>query len=393
MLTGHSGLTAERCESLRQLLVRYGEIGSKSYNVKKRMVQTLRQRVADRLSYEGIGFRKVSVKDGRVIARGLDASEAAEHISELPGVSTVSPAERCEKDLEAIKQAASGLEVGESFGVETKRSVDTDFDSMDVNREVGSKIESGTGAEVELESPDTWIRVEVREQDAYVFTEKIRGPDGFPAGSSGSLAALVSGGIDSPVAAYEAMTRGAEITPIYFYNKPLAAEDHLLRFEQVIKKLRRFNPSKGWHYFLVDMEKINQELLEEVDRGRMLLHRRVMFEVAEKIAVEEGLQGILTGESIGQKSSQTVSNLSATSGHLSLPVHRPLLTYSKKDIVEKSRELGTYKLSEIDSACRSLSPDQPATAMSAEELSKIQKRFDMEEKVSKAVKDAKKHSV
>lgn len=378
---------------MEHLLVRYGEIGSKSYRVKQKMVQTLRQRVADRLKYESIEYGKVSAKNGRIIVRAVDALQAAEDIAELPGVATVSPAKECDNTMEAIKKTASGFEVGESFGVETHRSAETEFDSMDVNREVGSHIQKETGAEVELDNPDTWIRVEVREENAYVFTEKLRGPDGFPTGSSGSLAALVSGGIDSPVATYEAMTRGAKIIPIYFYNQPFAAEDHLLRFKQVLRKLQRFNPSKDWHYYRVDMEEVNSELVEEVERGRMLLHRRIMFRVAEEIAQQEGLEGIVTGEAIGQKSSQTVASLSSTSKGLELPVHRPLLTYSKNEIVEKARKIGTYELSEIDSACRSIAPDQPATRMSSEELVEIEERANIDEKIASALENTEKRSL
>lgn len=377
---------------MQTLLVRYGEIGSKSHTVKENMRQVLRQRVADRLKCEDMDYDTVSSLNGRIIVTGVDAEKAAPRIAELPGVASVSPAKECGNTLQEIVDKAAEFPVGETFGVETHRSADTDFDSMDVNRKVGARIEEETGADVDLEEPETWIRIEVRNEAAYISTEKFEGPDGFPAGSAGSLAALISGGIDSPVAAYEVMTRGAEIMPIYFYNKPFAAEDHFLRFKQVLKELERFNPSREWNFYVVDMEEINQGLMDKVERGRMLLHREIMFRTAEKIAEKEGLSGIVTGESMGQKSSQTLTNMDATSS-TRLPIHRPLLTDSKTDIVEKAREIDTYELSEIDSACRSIAPDNPATSIKPEELEELRKSISIDEKVEKAVKNAEKRSL
>ena len=370
------------------LLVRYGDIGSKSYSVRNRMAQTLRQRVEDRLRYEEIDHDKVSLKHGRVLVEDVLAEKAADKIKELPGVSSVSPAYRCKNDIEQIKKKVLELEVKGSFGVDTKRSAETEFDSMDVNREIGAYIQNKKDLEVDLDDPDSWIRIEVRENGTFIFSDKLEGPDGFPAGTSGELAALISGGIDSPVAAYEVMKRGADITPVYFYNRPLAAEDHLIRFEEAVKELKRFNPSRDWSYYLVDFKEVNEELMEALGRGRMVIHRMLMFKVAEKIAEKEGLQGIVTGESMGQKSSQTASNLEKTSGGIEKPIYRPLLTSSKSQITGKARDIGTYELSEIDSACRTMAPDNPATSISQEDFSELLEKIDIDALADKAFKKA-----
>ena len=214
----------------------------------------------------------------------------------------------------------------------------------------------------------------------------------MPVGVSDSLAALVSGGIDSPVAAHEVMTRGSNITPIYFYNKPIAAEDHLLRLESVLKSLERFHPSKKWEYFVVDMEEVNNELME-IGRGRMLLHRKIMFEVSEKIAEKEGLSGLVTGEAIGQKSSQTPENLEFTSSSVDKPILRPLITSKKSSITERARSIGTFEDASINSACSTMAPDNPATSMSDNDLRKLEEKVDIEELVQKAIDSAEKRKL
>lgn len=354
------------------------------------MHQVLRERVNNRLEHEEIDFEKVSTSRGRIIVKNTDAEEAAEHVADTPGISSASPALQTGSEIQEIKETAGELEVGDTFGVETNRAGEHSFDSHKVNVEVGSYIEDETGASVDLDNPDTWIGIDIRQDTTYIFNERIEGVGGLPTGVNSDLAALISGGIDSPVAAFEVMRRGSGITPIYFYNKPIAAEDHVMRFEASLKELKKYHPQKKWFYLRVDFEEINELLMDEVGRGRMVLHRALMFRVAEELAEKYGLNGLVTGEALGQKSSQTVDNLRLTSGELDLPVHRPLLTADKNEIVERSKQLGTFENSKIDSACRSISPDSPATSLSQSDFESLKKRVGFEELVDKAVSKAEK---
>jgi len=370
------------------ILVRYSEIGTKSNYVKNKMEKVLRQRVVDRLEYEEVDHGTVSVLDGRILVEDTER-EAAEVLSTLPGVASTSPARKTEADIESIKEVVKELKVDETFGVDPNRAGDHSFSSQDVAREVGAFVEKEHGSKVDLDDPDTWIGIDVRYSDAYVFTETFEGPRGYPVGTEDTMAALVSGGIDSPVASYEVMKRGCDVLPIYFYNKPVAAEDHLLRFRASVKKLKKFHPSKKWRGYIVDMEEVNRELME-IERGRMVLHREIMFRVAEKIAEKEGLKGLVTGESIGQKSSQTPSNLEFTSSSIDKPVHRPLLSWNKSDITEEAREIGTFEEASIDSACSTISPERPATSMGRKKLEKLQEEVGVDELVEKAFENAEK---
>lgn len=370
------------------VIVRYGEIGTKSAYVQDKMRQLLRQRIADRLEYEEIDFEKVATAPGRMKITGC-GREAIKPVSELPGVTSVSPVIETKPEIQSIKQAAKKFDYGDSFGVKANRSGQHKFDSQDICRELGSYIEELTGAEVDLDDPDTWFEVDLRRETAYVFIERVKGPGGLPVGSQDSMMALISGGIDSPVAAYRLMLRGADITPIYFYNKPIAAEDHLIRVERSVKRLKRYNPSKNWEMYQVDMESINQKLLE-YDRGRMVAQRVIMFKIAEKLAEADGLNGLITGESLGQKSTQTTSNLSLTSSQINLPVHRPLIGYNKDNIVKLAKQVGNFEEAKIDSACSTIAPDNPATSLDRAELQKILSEIDAEDEIRNAVDSAKK---
>lgn len=350
----------------------------------------MRQRVEDRLEFEELEYDRVGKHHGRIIVHDVEES-AAEHIAELPGVSSVSPSLKTDASIEALEELVEKFEIGDTFGVDAS-TANTQMSSQELERELGAHVEELTGASVDLDSPDTWVKVEVRNREAYMFTKTLRGPDGYPVGSESGLAALISGGIDSPVAAHEAMKRGSDITPVYFYNKPIAAEDHLLRFLSAVNELERFHPAKKWEYFVVDMEEVNRELMK-VGRGRMVLHRRIMFQVAEKIAEKEGLEGIVTGESMAQKSSQTPSNLSRTSSAVEKPVHRPLLTSNKNEIVEKAKDIGTFEDSTIDSACRTLSPENPATSMTDEKLEELVEKVDEAQLVETALENSERHEL
>ncbi|MFB6158995.1 MAG: tRNA sulfurtransferase [Candidatus Nanohalobium sp.] len=365
------------------VLVRYGEIGTKSGHVRGQMAAVLRQRVADRLQFEGIEYGKVSDVPGRVVVRGCDAGRAARVLDSVPGVASVSPAVRVDAGMESIKSAAKGFEYGDTFGVDAVTAF-TDMSSRSIKEELGAYVEELKGLDVDLDDPDTWLEVEVRDEDAYVFTERFEGVGGLPVGTQDCYAALISGGIDSPVAAFQVMKRGADIVPVYFYNRPVSAEDHLIRFEEAVRELRKFHPGKDWSYLVVDMKEVNEELMK-VDKGRMVLHRRIMFRVAEELSESRGLKGIVTGESLGQKSSQTSQNLKMTSRAVDLPVMRPLLSFNKEEITGKAREIGTFELAEVNSACRTMAPESPSTALKGSQLEELRKKTDTDELVEKAL--------
>lgn len=354
---------------MEYVLVRYAEIGTKSRGVQLEMLTRLRDRIAERLTYESLPGDPELIR-GRIRIDTSEPSDVARVAAELPGVASTSPVIGTDHETAAIRRAADRFDVGDTFAIDANTAGDHTFDSQELNRTVGAHIDDTTDATVDLDDPDTRIEIDVRDAGVYVFTTRYPGPGGFPVGSQAPVAALISGGIDSPVAAYQAMTRGSEIRPIYCYNRPYTAGDHLARFETVLDRLQRIHPAGDWSYYLVDMTPVNNAVAT-IDTGRMLIHRAAMFRTAERIAADNDLAGIVTGEAIGQKSSQTATNLARTTRDVSLPIHRPLLTMTKADISNLARELGTYELSTVDSACRTIAPNNPATALSPERFDEL----------------------
>ncbi len=363
------------------VLVRYSEISKKKGKTRQRLVQALRQRIEDKLVFDDVQYQKVSERPGRIFIFNT-SREAADSIKLLPGVKSCSPAKRLDPKIDVIRENLP--EVSGTFGVRVNTR-DTDYSSEELERDFGSVIQNKTGSDVDLENPDTWVKVEISKDQAHIYTETFEGPGGLPAATQGEFIALISGGIDSPVAAYQMMKRGTDIVPIYFYNRPYSAEDHLIRFEKAVEKLREVNPSKKWKYYVVDLKEANRAL-GEIESGRMVLHRRLMFEAADKIRAGRGFDGVVTGESISQKSSQTPENLSASSAELN--IFRPLLTWNKDEITEKAREIGTFQYSKIDSACKSISPGSPSTNLSFEELEALKKEVGFEDLVDDLVDSA-----
>lgn len=353
------------------ILVRYSELQKKKGKTRQQLVQALRQRIQDKLEFEELDFEKVSERPGRILIFN-SSKEAAEKIKLLPGIQSCSPAEKIRTDIDRIEENLPTPE--SSFGVRVNTR-DTDYSSQELEKKFGSIIQNQTENEVDLENPDTWIKIEITKDYTHIFTETFDGPGGLPAATQGHYLTLVSGGIDSPVAAYQIMKRGADVTPIYFYNRPYSAEDHLIRFEKCVEKLREYHPGKKWEYIVVDMKKVNEKL-EQLSKGRMVVHRKIMFEVSERIRKNRGLNGIVTGESISQKSSQTPGNLQATSkGN---QVLRPLLTWNKDEITQFSRKAGFFEYSKIDSACHNISPDSPSTNLSGRDLEDLKEDIGFE---------------
>ncbi|MFC7199104.1 tRNA sulfurtransferase [Halospeciosus flavus] len=353
------------------VLVRHGDVGVKSSSVQAGMERTLRDNVAALMEDRGVSGT-VERELGRVIVRSEDADAAADAATDAFGVVSASPARTVPPDLDAIRdvlaETAREHYDGGTFAVRARRTGEHDFTSHDVGQDGGQTIwnvaedEKEFAPEVDLDDPDWEVSVEVREEEAFVFLEKREGPGGLPLGTQAPFVALVSGGIDSPVAAWEAMKRGSPVIPVYLDLGPYGGPDHEARAVETVRRLSRYAPN-----FDMDLRRVPagphvQKLGEQTGRTRMLHYRRFMYRVAEHVAEAEGGVGIVTGEAIGQKSSQTATNFAAVDRAAALPIHRPLLTWDKHDIIDAAKAIGTFQDATMNVGCNRLAPDQPATA-------------------------------
>lgn len=355
------------------VLVRHGDIGVKSSKVQSAMERTLRENVETMLASRGIDA-DVERQWTRILIRTDEASvdAATDAATDVFGVISASPAlvvpPTKEAIVDALAEAAAEAYVGGTFAVRARRAGKPDahpFSSNDLERDGGSAVwnavEDRFEPTVDLDDPDVTFYVECRENEAFVFNEKRSGPGGLPLGTQGTVVALISGGIDSPVAAWEMMKRGCEIVPVYLDLGDYGGIDHEARAIETVRSLAKYAPNRDMDVRRVPVGDEMDLLVEEVGKTRMLSYRRFMYRVAEHVARAEGADGIVTGEAIGQKSSQTPANLAVTSRVTDLPIHRPLLTLDKHEISEQARAIGTFTNSTIPAGCNRIAPNYPET--------------------------------
>lgn len=351
------------------VVVRHGDIGVKSSRVQSWMEGTLAANLGAMLSARGIDGR-VERERGRLFVRTGAPAAAAQAAVDVFGVVSASPARAVKPSMEAITEALAAVARqtydGGSFAVDARRAGDHDFTSQDVGRVGGEAIwtavEGEFEPEVDLDDPDHRFEVEVRPEEAFVSRERLEGPGGLPVGTQEPLVALISGGIDSPVAAWLAMKRGAPIVPLYLDLGEYGGADHRSRAIETVRRLAGYAPGQEWTVRVASIGSALEALESRVEGTRMLSVRRLMLQVADGVAETVGAQGIVTGESMGQKSSQTATNLAVTDRVTEVPVHRPLFSFDKQEIIATAREIGTYDTATIDAGCNRIAPDNPETA-------------------------------
>ncbi|MFW6265680.1 MAG: tRNA sulfurtransferase [Halanaeroarchaeum sp.] len=356
------------------VVVRHGEVGVKSDQVRMSMEFQLQENLNALLDDRGVPG-DTGCERNRLYVRTDESAveDATKAASDAPGVVSASPALSVEPTLDAITDAlaetARACYDGGPFAVRARRAGGDDvhdFTSRDLENGGGAAIweaidAAGLTPVVDLDDPDFTVYVEARPEEAFVFLEKRDGPGGLPLGTQDPLVALLSGGIDSPVAAWYAMKRGTPIVPLYVDLGAYGGVDHRARAEATARELARHAPNFDQRLRVVDGGPAVERLVSETDDTRMLALRRFMLRVAEKVARNHGAVGIVTGESIGQKSSQTTANLAVTDRVTDLPVHRPLIAMDKTDIVAAARELDTYDDATVPAGCNRVAPVHPET--------------------------------
>ena len=353
-------------EGTGAVLVAFGEVGTKSAAVRRRMLDALaghcRALLADR-DVRG----DVEAGWDRVVVRTPEPEAAAEAVSRAFGAVWARPARPCEPSVEAVESTLRALATAhdaggeETFAVRVGATGDAPFGGRDLERAGGAAVEAATGASVDLDDPDRTYRVEVRDGEAFVSARTVAGPGGLPFGTQGRVVALVSGGIDSPVAAYEVMRRGCEVVPVYLDLGAYGGVDHEARAVETVRRLARHAPHADLRVRVLPAGPLVETLVDSVGGTRMLSLRRAMLAAAEAVAERVDAHALVTGESLGQKSSQTGPNLAATDAAVDLPVHRPLLACDKTDVEARARAVGTYRDSTVPAGCERVAPPHPET--------------------------------
>jgi thiamine biosynthesis protein ThiI len=361
------------------VLVRHGDIGVKSEQVRRTMESRLVENLEAMLEDRDVAGR-VEQRRNRLFVHTDDPEGVAAVAADTFGVSSVSPAARVDPTLEAICDALAAATRtqydGGPFAVDARRAGPADahpFSSPDIESEGGAAVwdavESlGGDPEVDLEDPEFQLFVECRRGEAFVFLERRAGPGGFPLGTQQPMVALVSGGIDSPVAAWSLMRRGCPVIPVYVDLGDYGGVDHRARAISTVEALASYGPTEDFATHVVDAGTVVGDLVATMGAERMLALRRFILRAAETVATDVGAVGIVTGEAVGQKSSQTSANLAVTDAATSLPVHRPLLTMDKPEITQRARSIGTFRESTVDTGRDRVAPSLPETNAALEQV-------------------------
>lgn len=288
------------------------------------------------------------------------------------GISKIDIGYKFEKDVEvAIANTVDALknETG-TFKVECKRQDKTfQIKSEQLKLDFAAKILANTELKVDVRNPNHLVRVTVAQDGFYVFTRSLRGAGGFPAGSSGKVLVLLSGGIDSPVAGYQLASRGAKVDFIHFESPPSTKPEALQKVYDLHEIFRNFQPSSN--LYVSNFTDIQNEIFCSANESyRITLMRRFFVRIACKFALENGYQAIATGDSLGQVASQTLESMFCITNAATIPMFRPLLTMDKIDIIKIAKDIGTYETSirPFEDCCSLFTPKNPVTKPKLEKV-------------------------
>lgn len=373
---------------MRCAIIHYHELALKGRNrpfFEQRLVRNLRMAVRD------VGGKQVDALQGRLrVILSPDASwpVVRDRIARVFGIANFSLAQSAPFGQDAprlldplkhaIGEAIQSLHFN-TFRVSAKRSDKrVPLTSMEIEREVGAHVCELTGKSVNLRRPDLTIHVETLIKDAYYFLEREDGPGGLPVGTGGKVACLLSGGIDSPVAAFRMMKRGCTAIFVHFHGRPYVSRASEEKVRELAALLTRYQFQS--RLYLVPFGDIQRQIVLGAPAAfRIVLYRRMMIRIAEELAKRERCWSLVTGDSLGQVASQTAENLSVVEEAAGLPILRPLIGMDKIEITQQAQRIGTFEISiEPDQDCCSLFvPPHPSTRTDLDHIRKIERGFDL----------------
>lgn len=370
------------------IIVRYGEIGVKSPKVRRRFENRLISNIKNKLDC------KIEINQGRIFLYPQNFKDAGDALSKVIGMVSYSHAVSTRTDFDSIEKTLNkyvdnlvdeGLfDKTKSFAVRGRRVGTHEFTSHEMAGFCGSVIVKATDAPVDLSNPDFEFFIEVRDDKTYIFHEKIQGIGGLPVGTQGRVVALVSGGIDSPVAAFMMLKRGCEVTVLHFNNYPYTGGSNE-KVLKIIDKLNEYSPSKLKYYEAKYGEYLKKCIEEAPPRLTCVLCKSGMYKIAEELAKKEGALAIVDGSSLGQVASQTLPNILATRYATQMPVLSPLIGLDKTEIEEIGRRVGTFDISILPTGGCTAVPRYPETNADLKQVLEVLEEINFDEEVKKVV--------
>ncbi|WP_313799526.1 tRNA uracil 4-sulfurtransferase ThiI [Cytobacillus sp.] len=377
-----------------RILIRYGELSTKGRN-RKGFIDKLKRNIKRVLR----DFEKIKIEANRermfILLNGENGFEIVELLKSVFGIQSFSPAIKTDKELENMKAAALDLfekihQTGHTFKITTKRSDKNYFlDTNEINQAFGAHLlKNIPGLKVDVKNPDINLQIEIRDDAVYFSCETIPGAGGLPVGSSGKGMLMLSGGIDSPVAGFLSMKRGVEIEAVHFYSPPFTSERSKQKVIDLTEKLANISGSVKLH--IVPFTEIQQLIAKQVPENySMTTTRRLMLQITDEIRRKNGGLAIITGESLGQVASQTLESMYAINDVTNTPILRPLITMDKNEIIDISRAIDTFEISNrpFEDCCTVFVPASPKTKPKKEKVQYFESYIEFAPLISKAVEN------
>lgn len=375
-----------------EIMIRYGELSTKKKN-RMRFINKLKNNMEHVLSI----YPDVSVKTdrdrGHVYLNGTDYHEVAESLKEIFGIQAFSPSFKVEKNVDILVKAVQEIMTsvykdGMTFKITAKRSDHSfELDSRALNHTLGDAVFSVLpNIKAQMKQPDINLKVEIRDEAAYISYEDIRGAGGLPVGTSGKGMLMLSGGIDSPVAGYLALKRGVDIEAVHFASPPYTSPGALKKAHDLTRKLTKFGGNI--QFIEVPFTEIQEEIKAKAPEAYLMtLTRRFMMRITDRIREDRNGLVIINGESLGQVASQTLESMQAINAVTATPIIRPVVTMDKLEIIDIAQKIDTFDISiqPFEDCCTIFAPDRPKTNPKIKNTEQYEKRMDVEGLVERAV--------
>ncbi|MCR5229047.1 MAG: tRNA 4-thiouridine(8) synthase ThiI [Solobacterium sp.] len=374
------------------VLIRYGELSTKGKNRKdfiRKLDQNIRHILKD---YPELKYQRTH---DRIYIRltDEDPEDISSRLQKIFGISSFSFTRKVPSDLALIQNECLNIAREtdkKTFKVITRRHDKTfPLNSDGINRAVAGEILRNTGLKVDVHNPELEIRIEVHAGDTYITSEKIPGAGGYPTGINGKVLLMLSGGIDSPVAAYELMKRGLDVEAVHFASPPYTSENARQKVLDLAQMTSVYNQGR-MRVHIVNFTDLQLEIYKTAgDPYAVTLMRRMMYRLAEKIAQSKGCLAIATGESIGQVASQTLESIACINAVIRMPVIRPLVCMDKNEIIDLARKIGTYETSILpyEDCCTIFDPKNPVTKPTIEKAEGFEKKFDYDKLIADCIEN------
>jgi len=385
------------------ILVRYGELSLKGGN-RAQFESALARNI--RAVMRPLSSIEIERRQGRfVVVPQRRGDEVARKLQDVFGIKSVSPAWGVVAERDAIAELARRVLLDAldarprgrpvTVRVATKRADKTfAMTSTELDRYVADRVLVGLAVRVDLDDPELTLGIELRRERAYVFVERLPGPGGLPVGTLGRALCLLSGGIDSPVAAWLAMKRGLAVSHVTFHSYPFIGDASKRKVIDLVRALARYQPSN--RLYVAAFAEAQTAIRDAAPEGyRTVLYRRMMQRIATRIAQRYELDALITGDCLGQVASQTLENMACIGSAAELPLLRPLLTYDKDETIALARKIGTFDISnrQEPDCCTLFMPAHPVLRGKLEICTGVEAKMDVEGLITRAAESVEIHDV